>query len=977
MREAGTGNLVALFNLDASLDDLKLRHRDLTTLKVSKSGSGMGAMAPTGYTCAINDAGKLVVSSASGDIGFAQTADKYEVLNNGATPSATSVAAGTTIAITNLGTRGSVQLGLTLMDGAGLNTQTTITDAILTLMPPVVIDKVKTTNGELSASNDSKNFLEYGTNKGQVEIQVPTQAYYYSGITADQSDKKDVSDVTIKYALKESSSSTTPATQSSTTTTQLDFTTEGAYELEVWAEKPGYESSSKSTYQIALQKTVYVSNSGDDSNLGFTTVPVRTVAKAIEIINNAKVQNDWTIQILGSVESKGATVGANLIAKSLVIQGTDTNTDIITGSPTDSVLTLDKTTTVKNVKITGGAHGIKMAASGTEVTIQDCLITENDATQDSSEANKIGGGLWLVNGNCTIKGTTISNNKANQDGCQVSVRTNGKLTMESGTISGVPDTSFDFTDKNSKKGGGVYVTGGTFTMTGGTIENCKAYMGGGVYVTGGTGKFNMSGGIIQSCEAKNGGGVYVTSNNSSVFENFVMSGNATIKGNTAGDVTGSGYGGGVYVAGSSSKFTMKDSAVISGNTINCQAGYRPSGAGVYFHSSIFNMEGGTIGGTTEEDANKCVDGGGVYIVGAIFNMTGGSITGNQAGYLASGVTPSGGGVYAKNTTFYMTGGTISNNKVGYENSGSFRLSGKAGGVFIFGATFNMSGGTISDNQASDGGGLTVLVSNVSDSNAKVYIHGNAVIGATGETTAATSADHSNKASSKGGAIYIEQDNTEEHTADVYIGYKPPTSTSDAPTLDLFANPTIAYNYAGMHGGGIYLASGSLTLGKGSVSYNCAAENTTGGAGYGGGINAQGTFTMNGGTISNNNAAYDGGGLDIGTTCIFSSTSGTIESNNAKNGGGIAVFTSTEAGQQSSHTITGLTIQKNIATEKGGGIFVNGNSTLTANSCSIIRNHAGNHGGGVSHGSGATFTNNSCTINGNTKGTGNETSETES
>ena len=973
---------MALFNLDASLDELKLRHRDLTTLEVSKSGSGMGAMSPTGYTCAINDAGKLVVSSASGDFGFAQSADKYEVLNNGAAPSAASVTAGTTIAITKLGTRGSVQLRLTLMDGAGLNTKTTISDAILTLMPPVVIDKVKTDNGELSDRHDPKNFLEYGTNKGQVEIQVPTQAYYYSGITADQSDKKDVSGVTIKYALKESSSSTTPDTQSSTTTEQLDFTTEGAYELEVWAEKPGYESSSKSTYQIALQKTVYVSPSGDDNNnLGFTATPVKTVAKAIEIINNAKVQNDWTIRIWGSVESGGVTVGNDLTAKSLVIQGDNSNSDIITGKAGEVVLALHKAnTTVKNLKITGGAHGVKIDNNQADVTLESCLITDNDATNDTSSngGNQLGGGLWLVSGNCTIKGTTISNNKANQDGCQVSVRTNGKLTMESGTISGVTDTSFDFTGKNSKKGGGVYVTGGTFTMKGGTIQNCKAYWGGGVYITGNTGKFNMSGGTIQSCEAKNGGGVYVTTNNSSVFENFVMSGNATIKGNTAGDAAGSGYGGGVYVAGSSSKFTMKDSAVISGNTINCRAGYRPSGAGVYVHSSIFNMEGGTIGGTTAEDANKCVDGGGVYIVGAIFNMTGGSITGNQAGYLASGVTPSGGGVYAKNTTFNMIDGTISNNKVGYEDNGNFKLSGNAGGVFIFGATFNMSGGTISGNQASDGGGLTVLVSNVSDSNAKVYIHGNAVIGATGIASTATSAAHSNKASSKGGAIYIEQDNTEEHTADVYIGYKPPTSTSDAPILDNSATPTIAYNYAGMHGGGIYLASGSLTLGKGSVSYNCAAENTDTGGGYGGGINAQGTFTMNGGTISNNNAAYDGGGLDIGTTCIFFSTSGTIESNTAKNGGGIAVFTSTEAGQQSSHTITGLTIKKNTATEKGGGIFVNGGSTLTASSCTIIQNHAGNHGGGVSHGSGATFTNtdNSCTINGNTRGTSNETSETE-
>ena len=1001
VREADTGNLVALFNLDASLDELKLRHRDITTLEVSKSGSGMGAMSPTGYTCAINDAGKLVVSSASGDIGFAQSADKYEVLNDGAAPSAASVTAGTTIAITGLGTRGSVQLRLTLMDGAGLNTKTTISDAILTLMPPVVIDKVKTNDSQLSAIHNSKNFLEYGTNKGEVEIQVPTQAYHYSGITVDQSDKIDVSGVTIKYALKESSSSTNPATQSSTTTKQLDFTTEGAYKLEVWAEKPGYESSSKSTYQIALQKTVYVSASGDDSDLGFTTAPVKTVAKAIEIINNAKVQNDWTIQILGSVESKGATVGNDLTAKSLVIQGNNSNSDIITGSSTDSVLTLDKTTTVKNVKITGGTHGIKMTASGTEVTIQDCLITENDATQDSTEANKIGGGLWVMNGHCIIKGnTTISENKATTEGCQVSVRSSGSLTMESGTISGVIDSTFDYTSDSNKKGGGVYVTGGTFTMKGGTIQNCKAYWGGGVYVTGGT--FTMSGkATITNNIAGDGGGVYVDSNVTFNMSGGMITGNTAVsnKGAVIDTTTG---GGGVYTKGTFN-FTggqISGNKVVKINSASSEE-LEGCGGGIYSSGTLSMSSNAVVGdgsvsttASASTHSNSARLGGGIYASGQM-DIFGDAIVGYNYGQSGAAMYLNGSlkQIFGKAKIQY----NCANANAGgiFVNSGNLKLyenaeisnnssgSNGSGGLLVTGGTTEIYGNAkISGNTTEGNGGGIIASSGNSGSDVAVYIYGNAVIGDSTKSSPATSTNHSNRAGDgkNGGAIYMNctPDSNGNGSCKVYIGYKPNSTPGGNPTLDNSATPTIAYNYASMHGGGIYLASGSLTLGKGSVSYNCAAENADGGAGYGGGINAQGTFIMNGGTISNNNAAHDGGGLDIGTTCIFSSTSGTIESNTAKNGGGIAVFTSTDSGHQSTHTITGLTIRKNTATEKGGGIFVNGGSTLIANSCSIIQNHAENHGGGVSYGGGATFTNtnNSCTINGNTKGTSNASSETE-
>ncbi|MDR0706991.1 MAG: hypothetical protein LBF60_03815, partial [Treponema sp.] len=77
---------------------------------------------------------------------------------------------------------------------------------------------------------------------------------------------------------------------------------------------------------------------------------------------------------------------------------------------------------------------------------------------------------------------------------------------------------------------GVYVDGGSFTMSGGTISgNTESIGGGGVYVF--SGSFTMSGGTISGDTASAfGGGVYVSSSG-----RFVKRGGGTIDAtNTAG-----------------------------------------------------------------------------------------------------------------------------------------------------------------------------------------------------------------------------------------------------------------------------------------------------------------------------------------------------------------------------------------------------------------------------------------------------------
>ncbi len=129
------------------------------------------------------------------------------------------------------------------------------------------------------------------------------------------------------------------------------------------------------------------------------------------------------------------------------------------------------------------------------------------------------------------------------------------------------------------------------------------------------------------------------------------------------------------------------------------------------------------------------------------------------------------------------------------------------------------------------------------------------------------------------------------------------------------------------GGGVYNL-GTFTMKGGTISGNKASKN-------GGGVYNYGTFTMTEGTIEGNNASYDGGGVYIWTG-TFTMEGGTIEENKANHGGGVYIWTGT-------FTMTEGTIGENKANH-GGGVFNDG--TFTMNGGKIEGNNATNWGGGV-------------------------------
>ena len=125
------------------------------------------------------------------------------------------------------------------------------------------------------------------------------------------------------------------------------------------------------------------------------------------------------------------------------------------------------------------------------------------------------------------------------------------------------------------------------------------------------------------------------------------------------------------------------------------------------------------------------------------------------------------------------------------------------------------------------------------------------------------------------------------------------------------------------GGGVDVVRGTFTMNDGIISGNAC----TGGAGVNVGENT--TFTMNGGTISDNKGTKNGGGVNVAKNATFTMNGGTIKSNSIPHyngcGGGVFVRGTFEMND-------GVIVSNNCVDNKnsyntsyghGGGVYVYG------------------------------------------------------
>ena len=369
---------------------------------------------------------------------------------------------------------------------------------------------------------------------------------------------------------------------------------------------------------------VYVNGeTGDDSNPGTEAQPVKTFAKAKELMEKYGSDIIW---VSGALDLSGTTETWDLDGKMMMREAEYTG-ELVHLSDGANL-------TLKNIVLDGGlGNGARGKSNGegcggslvgvyskSVLTIGADATLQNNAYQTSNGwYPEAGGGVYASNSTVNLEGGTITGNMATY-GAGICADNHAVVNISSGLITG--NTAVKGTDSALAKsyggtGGGVCAwRGASVNFSGGTISNNAAYERGGGISIGSFYDFKTYGGST-----------------------LTMTG-GTVDGNTAGSA-----GGGIFI----------------------QYGYSAQGSGGDPTYCIAKISAGTITNnqmTNDGDGNSSFGGGAIYINGissAYKDWHSGElylgnavITGNSASAAGGGYA----GCPASKTTVKLTNGAV-------------------------------------------------------------------------------------------------------------------------------------------------------------------------------------------------------------------------------------------------------------------------------------------------------------------------------
>ncbi|MDR2480870.1 MAG: hypothetical protein LBD07_01065 [Spirochaetaceae bacterium] len=351
----------------------------------------------------------------------------------------------------------------------------------------------------------------------------------------------------------------------------------------------------KNTFRVEVSSesipNIYVSASGNDNTgNGQIDNPYKTVDKALIVMNGAG-------QSVARINISGALTEAVTIpnGKKLLFQGyggggviqsngdvftVQAGADVLLGSGLTLKMNGGSGTVVKNRGcftmnggvITGG-RVIDAGAGVDVISNAQFVMTGGVIMNNSASPTSKGTGA----GGVFVHGGTISNTKFIFMGGVIKNNTTaaGSTVVGGGGIL-ISNAEFKMsgsaaiTNNTGYYGGGLYALNSNVTITGGVIENNDGYEGGGINVSNLIAPNTIANCIIRNNTSQTFGGGMSLYSSSVAFSSVVFSGNAASEG-----------GGGLYIKfGSNASFT---SGLISGNTV-----VSASGAGVMVSSSAGN-----------------------------------------------------------------------------------------------------------------------------------------------------------------------------------------------------------------------------------------------------------------------------------------------------------------------------------------------------------------------------------------------------
>ena len=308
-------------------------------------------------------------------------------------------------------------------------------------------------------------------------------------------------------------------------------------------------------------------------------------------------------------------------------------------------------------------------------------------------------------------------------------------------------------------------------------------------------------------KVKSGGSVILLSNLTQTSQaNFNISGKSvTLKSNGSSIYTitrGSGLTSGSIISFYNSSTTTITNVKFNGNNVSSKQPLLVSSG-----SATVNLNSGV---TIQNALNTATYSGGGFsaLSSSTLNINGATITSNKS-------NNQGAGLYINTATLNFNSGTISNNS--FTSS-----SGSGAGILGWQATVNIKGGTISGNTAtSEGGGIWVGANS-----------GKMTFSMTAGTITG------NKANGGGGIVIKSDSNVNQ-------------------AIGTISGGTIQNNTSTDYGGGLYISKATVTITNVNINNN-TATNWSGGIG----VWYTGVLYFKGGTVQNNTAGLNAGGIDV-------------------------------------------------------------------------------------------------------------------
>ena len=637
------------------------------------------------------------------------------------------------------------------------------------------------------------------------------------------------------------------------------------------------------------------------------------------------------------------------------------------------------------IEMTGGEFAIATVGTGSLTDLGDGITL--DAQNQSRVATVDIGSNVQLRGLRLVDGDAAGVFDLDGDGGGLLVRS----VSESGTLT-LSDVTIE--ESNAINGGAIYNDGAVVQVFGGALRGNAADgrfgSGGAVYTAGGTvvlgnvevagNEANRSGGGVESdggvlfiaggriadnlagpdgaAAPGSGGGVHA------VGASIVTLTGATVVGNTA-----AADGGGLWF-GEQTEATLRDDTLLVNNTaLGDEVGQ--GGGGIYNDGARLTIRDVELRSNAASGENGA--GGGLLHLGSLIGLTRATIVNNSASVSGGGIEVASGGLYLIDSELGLPDidATDDDPAVPRANRSAF-----GAGLHASRGVVVLDDSRVTGNVAAEqGGGIWVGRSARVIARNNVILSQNAVEGA--DEDASEPVDGGGGLYNEGGRVDFFTGRFLGNTAVVQSGSGGGIFTADGTVV--LANVTLDNNAATRAGGGVEVVDGIVyivrsSLGGGVNGQGNRATGGDGGPGNGGGLHITGSASVvfEGGTVRNNSATADGGGLwnaatsqmvlrsDVQVTdnTSLGSADGAVGGGGLYNDGGRLVLF---GGRVSSNAAEG-------PNGRGGGIYSAG-GRLEVAATAIARNTAARSGGGVEVAGGLAYFA-TATIGGSTAAEGN-------